>query len=66
MFQEQLALLTMNKSFIKPHLDYVDILYDNPENQNFQSKIEQVQYKACLAITEAIQGTLRQNFFTMS
>ena len=57
------ALLTIYKSFIRPHLDYGDILYDKPEDQNFQNKLEKVQYKACLAITGAIQGTLRQKIY---
>ena len=35
-------------------------IYDKPENQSFQNKFEKVQYKACLAITGAIQGTSRQ------
>ena len=51
------ALLTIYKSFIRPHLDYGDILYDKPNNENFQNKIERIQYRACLAITGAIQGT---------
>ena len=54
------ALLTICKSSIRPHVDYGDILYDKPENQNFQNKLEKVQYKVCLAITGAIQGTSRQ------
>ena len=33
------ALLTIYKSFIRPHLDYGDILYDKPNNENFQNKI---------------------------
>ena len=37
------ALLTKYKSFIRPHLDYGDILYDKPNNENFQNKIENVQ-----------------------
>ena len=55
------VLLTIYKSFIRPHLDYGHILYDKPENQNFQNKLEKVQSKACLTITGAIQGTSRQN-----
>ena len=54
------ALLTIYNSFIRPHLDYGEILYDKPENQNFQNKLEKVQYKAYLAITGAIQVTSRQ------
>ena len=57
------ALLTIYKSFIRPHLDHGDILYDKPENQNFQNKLENVQYKVCLAITGAIQGTSRQKIY---
>ena len=53
----QSALLTIYKSFIRPHLEYGDILYDKPDNESFQNKIEKVQDKAGLAITGAIQGT---------
>ena len=31
------ASLTFHKSIIRPHLEYRDILYDKPENQNFQN-----------------------------
>ena len=51
------SLLTIYKTFVHPHLDYVDIRYDKPGNVNFESKLERVQYKACLAITGAIQVT---------
>ena len=36
------------------HLDYGNILYDKPNNENFQNKLEKVQYRACLTITGAI------------
>ena len=57
------ALLTIYQSFIRPHLDYGDILYDKPENKNFQNKLEKVQYRACLAITGAIPGISRQRLY---
>ena len=57
------ALLTIYKSFIRPHLDYGDISYDNPNNENFQSKLEKVQYRACLARTGAIKGTSRERLY---
>ena len=53
------ALLTIYKSFVRPLLDYGDILYDKPNIENFQNKLEKIQYRACLAITGAIQGTSR-------
>ena len=57
------ASLTIYKSFVRPHLDYGDILYDKPNNENFQNKLEKVQYRAYLAITAAIQGTSRKNLY---
>ena len=32
------ALLTIYKSFVRSHLDHGDILYDKPNNDNFQTK----------------------------
>ena len=57
------AQLTIYQSFVRPHLDYGDTLYDKPGNINFESKIEKVQYKACIAITGAIQGTSRERLY---
>ena len=57
------ALLTIYKSLIRPNLDYGDILYDKPNNENFQQKLEKVQYSACLAITNAIQGTSKERLY---
>ena len=56
----QNALLTIYKSFVRPHLDYGDILNHKPNNESFQNKIEKVQYRACLAIAGAMQGTSRE------
>ena len=51
------ALITIYKSFIRPYLDYGDILYDKAFNESFHQKIEPIQYNACLAITSAIRGS---------
>ena len=51
------SLLTRYKSFVRPHLDYGDILYDQPYNKSFCQKIEAVQFSAVLAITSVIKGT---------
>ena len=32
------ALLTLYKSFVRPHLDYGDIIYDHPNNESFCNK----------------------------
>ena len=55
------SLLRIYKSFVQPHLDYGDLIYDNPENEALLNKLEKVQYQTCLAITGALQGTLRES-----
>ena len=57
------VLLRTYKSFVRSHLDYRDIVYDKPNSESFTSKLERVQYKACLAITGAIQGTSRERLY---
>ena len=57
------SLISMYTSFIRPHLDYADVVYDQPHNASFSSKIETVQYNAALAITGAIKGTSRERLY---
>ena len=57
------SLLTIHKSFVRPILDYADIIYDKPFNESFKRKIEMVQYKAALMITGAIKGTSRDRLY---
>ena len=57
------ALLTIYKSFVRPHLNYGGILYDNPNKENLQNKSEKVLYRACLSITSAIQGTSKDKLY---
>ena len=54
------SLLSIYKAFLRPWIDYGDIIYDQPQNESFCDKIESVQYKAAVAITGAIQGKLNQ------
>ena len=54
------ALLTIYKSYLRPHLDYGDVIYDRAFNESFQNKLESVQYDAALAITGAIRGSSRE------
>ena len=58
--QPRSALLTIYKSFIRPHLDYGDIIYDQAHNASFHQKRELLQYNACIARTGAIRGTSRE------
>ena len=54
------SLLTIYKSFVRPMLDYADIIYDKPCNESFKGKLEIVQYNVCLDITGAIRGTSKE------
>ena len=55
------SLITIYKSFVGPHIDYGDFIYDQPNNESFCQQIESVQYNAFLAVTGAIKGTSRLN-----
>ena len=36
------ALTTIYKSFVRPHLDRTDIIYDQPNNESLDQKIERI------------------------
>ena len=59
----RLPLLTIYKSFIRPHLDYGDIIYDQAYNASFHQKLDSIQYNAALAITGAIRGTSKEKLY---
>ena len=46
-----------------PHLDYGDVVYDQPLNESLSNRTDFVQYKAALAITGAIQGSSRKKLY---
>ena len=55
------SLLTVCKCFIRSHLDYGDVIYNQPNLSSLANKIKSVQYKAALAITGAIRGTSKES-----
>ena len=57
LFLSQKTFLTVYISFVRPNLDYADIIYDKPLSESFKTNIEMIQYWAALAITGAIKGT---------
>ena len=57
------SLLTIYKSFIRPHLDHGDIIYDQAYNASFQQKVENIQYNAALDITGSTLGTSKLKLF---
>ena len=56
-------LETIYKSFIRPHLDYGHILYDQMFNNSFHEKLESIRYNAALAITSAIRGNSGEKLY---
>ena len=59
-FLSRKSLLTIYKSFIRPHLDYGDIIYDQTYNTFFHQRLDSLQYNAALAIIGAIRGTSKE------
>ena len=56
-------LVTVYKVFIRPHLDYGDMIYGQAYKEPFHQKLESIQYNAALAITGAITGTSREKLY---
>ena len=57
------SLLTIYKTFVRPILDYADIIYDKPVAESFKDKLERVQYNAALVITGTVKGTSRDRIY---
>ena len=57
------ALITIYKAFVRPHLDYGDVLFDQAFNASSHEKLESIQYNACLALTGTIRGTSKEKLY---
>ena len=57
------SLITIYKTFIRPHLDYGDVIYDRAFNESFHQRLESIQYNAAIAITGTIRGTSSEKLF---
>ena len=55
--------LTIYKSFVRPNLDYADMIYDKPLNESLKRKIEMVHHNAALIITGAFKGTSHDKIY---
>ena len=56
----RLSLVTTYKSFIRTHLDYGYVIFDQAYNKSFHESLEYLRYNASLALTGAIRGTLNE------
>ena len=52
------------KSFVRPHLDYGDIIYDQPNNESPNQKVERIQYNAALQLQAPSKEHHRVNYIT--
>ena len=50
------------KMYIRPHLDYGDVIYHN-QRTDLMDLIERVQYKAALIVSGCWQGTSREKLY---
>ena len=57
------SLVLIYKSFIRSHLDYGDIVFDQAFNKSFHDNLESIQYNASLAITGAIRSTSKKKLY---
>ena len=53
----------MHKVFVRPHLDYDNIIYDQVYNAHFHQKLKLIQYNACLALIGAKRNTSKEKFY---
>ena len=49
----------MYKAFVRPHLDYGDMIYDEAYNETFHQKLESIQYNTCLSLS----GSSREKLY---
>ena len=67
------TLTELYKLYVRPHLDYGDVIYHVPSKKsdfsqdislnNHMEKLESVQYSAALAVTGAWKGTSREKLY---
>ena len=57
------SLITVYKAFIRPHLDYGDVIHDHAFNELFYQRLESIQYNAAIATTGTTKRTLLEKLF---
>ena len=62
-FLPRSVLITLYEAFVRTHLDYGDIIYDEAYNETFHQKLESIQFNVFLALSEATEGSSRGNLY---
>lgn len=57
LFLPRSSLLTLFKSFVRPQLNYGDVIYDQADTSSFTSKIK------ALTITSALNSSFREKLY---
>ena len=57
------ALISIYKAFVRPHLDYGFVLFDQASNASSHEKLESIQYNACIALTGTIRGASKEKLY---
>ena len=55
--------LTIWKTFIRSHLDYADVVYDQSYKSSFHEKLESIQYNAALAVAGAVRRSSSEKLY---
>ena len=58
------SLFTIYKTFIRPHLDYGDVVYDYTGDASFMQKLKSIQYNSSLAITGCFRSMSRDKLYS--
>ena len=54
---------TICKSFVRPDLDYGEVIHDKAHNELFHKKIASIQYNAAIAKNGAIKATSSEKLY---
>ena len=58
------SLVRIYKAFVRPHLYYAEIIYDQHGKENFTQSFESVPYNAVLVITGCFRGNSREKLYS--
>ena len=57
------VLIPIYKAFVRLHLNYDDVHFDQAFNASSHEKLESIQYNSCFALTGTIKGTPKEKIY---
>ena len=57
------VLIPIYKAFVRLHLNYDDVHFDQAFNVSSHEKLESIQYNSCFALTGTIKGTPKEKIY---